>query len=443
MNATRVISGVVFLLTLAAFGVGRLSKGCDPVDASAAAATLPTAEEVSRRRHHALLSFAFRDPSLSSESRSLDFHDLETEKLSCEKGREPWSRAAMRSELDAFTKVFARAPRGPGGVNTHGSSFFHYFGLWMAVRSIRPTHIVESGCYRGVGTWFLRQAAGPDVKMTMISPEWPSVYVDQYPSSTYFCGTSRFLDFTEVDWTELLRGHDRSRTLIFFDDHQAAPRRVLEAARLGFKHVVFDDNYLPGAGDIFSLKQACHGDDRLWRLFGRLPRWLDNFGNPLPRGQPEWFPKRPTPPRSPKLSWMSRLLTPAQMATLYSVYNHTVKTYYEVPPVWAGPNRFGVPKRWWRMITPAPLLDNSEANQMIAKYKKSSSVKLKKAAEAQRYAHIVYAELVHDPQLLLPHEAPRAQPLKKMTTSTSRGWKGVELPFWVVNQTEFQWRYKP
>ena len=45
----------------------------------------------------------------------------------------------------------------------------------------------------------------------------------------------------------------RDQTFIFFDDHQAALRRAVDAARWGFRHVAFDDNYLPGASDNFAL----------------------------------------------------------------------------------------------------------------------------------------------------------------------------------------------
>lgn len=158
--------------------------------------------------------------------------------LRCAKGV-GFDRSLMRKELEEFTRVFKQRPGDQ--VNSGGASFFHYFGLWCAVRLLRPKHIIESGCYRGVGSWFLRQAAGPDVPMTFVTPDIPDIYVDNQSTTRYYSGPGKFVDFTEIDWTRD-RGLDaaaRQETLIFFDDHQAAPRRTLEAAQRGFRHLMF------------------------------------------------------------------------------------------------------------------------------------------------------------------------------------------------------------
>lgn len=259
----------------------------------------------------------------------------------------------------------------------------HYFALFFLVRTLRPLHIIESGCYKGLGSWVLRQAAGPQTRMTFISPEIPSLYVDRHNTTLHFWRDpdphtrgdwSHFKDFNELPWGEMLSPQERERTLVFFDDHQAALRRAVEAKRHGFHHVVFDDNYLPNMGDLLALKPLCHADGRLWRLLGAKPTWAENFGRPLLHGKTPWYP-------------LGAPLTWRQHASLVRVYNDTIRAYHELPPVWAGPNRFGVPRAWWDELTPAPLLDPPAARRFVQRHR------LGLQTEARRYTHIVHVEV--------------------------------------------------
>lgn len=60
------------------------------------------------------------------------------------------------------------------------------------------------------------------------------------------------LDFSTIDWRHL----DKEQTVAFLDDHQNAYKRVKTAKWFGFKHLIFDDNYPPSQGDVYSLKKA-------------------------------------------------------------------------------------------------------------------------------------------------------------------------------------------
>jgi hypothetical protein len=141
--------------------------------------------------------------------------------------------------------------------NRGDASFFHYFALWCTVKALKPKIIIESGINRGIGSWFLRQAAGTHVQMIFISPDDPGDYKDLEVSTKYFT-KNEFADFSKIPWLEVLPdASSREDALIFFDDHQSGVRRTHEANAFGFKHLVFDDNYLPGRGDNFSPKMVC------------------------------------------------------------------------------------------------------------------------------------------------------------------------------------------
>ena len=104
--------------------------------------------------------------------------------LTCAVGLPPWYHLDAAAELKLFAETFANRPG--DGVNKYGASFFHYFALWCTVKALNPKVIVESGINKGVGSWFLRQAAGHGVDMIFISPKAPSDYRDESERSRYF-----------------------------------------------------------------------------------------------------------------------------------------------------------------------------------------------------------------------------------------------------------------
>ena len=152
----------------------------------------------------------------------------------CSIGTPPWKTPL--EGLDDFLKIYARRP---GGNNNGGGSLFHYYALWNIIKSVRPSHIVESGAHRGVGTWFLRQSAGLDIPIIVITPHTPDIYVDK--NGRYFTDR-KFKDFNKINWHFV----NINTTLLFMDDHQSGFRRMQEAYVRGFRHMVFDDNYIPG-----------------------------------------------------------------------------------------------------------------------------------------------------------------------------------------------------
>ena len=277
-------------------------------------------------------------------------------KYTCSIGRPPWLNLDALKELEAFNKVFVRRP---GGVNKFGASFFHYFALWCTVRSLQPKFIIESGINQGVGSWFLRQAAGPAADMVFISPRNPGIYKDTKNTTRYFTEED-FLDFSKIGWDAIIPAARRADdAIIFFDDHQAGVRRIEEAREAGFKHLVFDDNYLPSFGDNLSPKMICLAP--IYPLLGATNfKFLDNFGK------------------------VAKNMSAESFYEFQGKFYQSIDVYAEFPPVWSGANRFGVQEEKWEKLTLDALFLESE----LAFVREVDF-----QAEARRYTHILYIQV--------------------------------------------------
>ena len=188
----------------------------------------------------------------------------------CWKGQPLVDRRFMLSELEEFLRVYAHRPVGE---NLRGTLFTHQFSLWCAVRKLKPRHIVESGIHEGRGTWILRQAA-PTAQLILLDPSGAELAYRDKRNDTIYYKARDFKDFKQVDWSRL--NLDLERSLVFFDDHQSAVRRTKEAYHLGFKYIMFDDNYIPSKYDNLSLKIAC--GLKLQFYSPRNLQYKDNFG---------------------------------------------------------------------------------------------------------------------------------------------------------------------
>ncbi|RZC57445.1 hypothetical protein C5167_004743 [Papaver somniferum] len=140
--------------------------------------------------------------------------------------------------------------------NTHSHSMIPPPRGWLAnlemltrTRWLKPDLMMESGAFKGHSTWVLRQAM-PDTPILSLTPRHPEKYLKKGPAyvdgnCTYFAGKD-FVDFGNVDWKNVMKKHgvtDLSWVLIFFDDHQNELKRLKQALKAGFKHLIFEDNY--------------------------------------------------------------------------------------------------------------------------------------------------------------------------------------------------------
>ena len=173
----------------------------------------------------------------------------------CVKGNPPVTKEWIKGQLKEFLAVLKKKPVED---EKFTSGVMHVFALWCMVRHLQPEYIVESGVHRGLGTWILRQAA-PNAKLVLLDPryllgnkDWTVHYIDTKPDTRYFVGPN-FTDFAQMDWKKYI---DPAKTFAYIDDHQNPVRRIQESSDMGFKHLMFDDNYWYG-GDMISLKVSC------------------------------------------------------------------------------------------------------------------------------------------------------------------------------------------
>ncbi|TKY48184.1 hypothetical protein E2542_SST25598 [Spatholobus suberectus] len=171
-----------------------------------------------------------------------------------------WTSKDLLKGLEEFVPIYETRPIKN---NLYGMGFDHSFGLWFIARWLKPDLMIESGAFKGHSTWVLRQAM-PDTPIISLSPRHPEKYLKKGPAyvdgnCTYYAGKD-FVDFGSVDWPKVMKKHrilDLSRVLIFFDDHQNELKRIEQALKAGFRHLVFEDNYDTGTGDHYSLRQIC------------------------------------------------------------------------------------------------------------------------------------------------------------------------------------------
>lgn len=164
-----------------------------------------------------------------------------TEKKPVTLGVPPCTVEELVGSLEEFAELYKRKPIED---NHGGMKAPQMFAAWFMARKLEPKFIIESGVWFGQGTWFFERAC-PSAQLICIDPNIQRI---QYKSKKAQYTTE---DFSKVDWKQHLSCSD---TLCFFDDHQNALERLKIATPMGFKHLMFEDNYPISQGDCVSLK---------------------------------------------------------------------------------------------------------------------------------------------------------------------------------------------
>ena len=238
-----------------------------------------------------------------SYAKTLNYPVLQdTETRICSKGPAPFTLDWLHTEFAQFARVYDKRP----AENRYGTKFAHQFAMWATIRHFQPKHIIESGIFKGLGTWMLRQAA-PHAQLILLDPKAEHLeYTDTHPDTKYFIQKD-FIDFNQIDFDKLFI--DKTQTLIYFDDHQNSIKRVQQAYKKGFRIVMFDDNNEEGTYsnplDSTSLRQAI--SLVLGTNTTEVTHLIDNFGQ------------------------IREPLTQQHIKVFNETLNRMVEQYYELP----------------------------------------------------------------------------------------------------------------
>ena len=164
-------------------------------------------------------------------------------KLSHSVGEMPFDREEMVDALPEFAELYESRPIRD---NQGGQLATQLFYSWFVAKKLQPRVIIESGVYKGQGTWAFENAC----------PTSQLICLDPYPQYEAGFKSDKAIyihhDFNQVDWSTV----NKDDALCFFDDHQNSVHRLMHAALQGFTKFMFEDNYPPGQGDCVSLKQV-------------------------------------------------------------------------------------------------------------------------------------------------------------------------------------------
>lgn len=245
------------------------------------------------------------------------------------------TKFASQDLLDSLDEFYSLYISRPIKDNNGGMKSPHMFNAWYAVKSLKPEYLIESGVWKGLGTWFFEKAS-PDTKIISIDPS-PHFRIYSSPNASYHT-----TDFLDIDWSPL----PKENSLIFFDDHQNFLERLKSAQVSGFKRVMTEDNYPYQQGDCYTPKKILANCDYVIDLAGKR----------------NWFKKNDAD---------------------LKYFQDNVTVYQEMPPIFKPEtNRWG--DKWDdNYPTPEPLLTVAD----FLKYPEF-------AAECKDYTWICYLELV-------------------------------------------------
>ena len=165
-------------------------------------------------------------------------------------------RADGTTLMDDFLAVYAARP---DKTNLCGIRVNHAMALFLGVRRLRPSLVVESGVNAGQSTYFIR-AASNTTRIFAIDPlEKPICnqqerWIDASGLTTYFTGET-FVDLVDLDWKGMIERKevDPARTLVFLDDHLHVYDRIQAMMQHGIRHFICEDNYKAGEGALFVM----------------------------------------------------------------------------------------------------------------------------------------------------------------------------------------------
>lgn len=179
--------------------------------------------------------------------------------------------------MDEFIQVYKNRP---DPVNLCGIRINHALALFLAVKRIQPTLVVESGVNAGVSTYFIR-AASPTTKIFAIDPLDKPIcgqgerWIDSSQNTINYTGKN-FVDLMALDWKGMVtrKEIDLDKTLVFIDDHLHAFKRIASVMKFGVRHVVVEDNYKVNEGATPQDKKSTPKQMFYGKRWEREGNWL-------------------------------------------------------------------------------------------------------------------------------------------------------------------------
>ncbi len=153
----------------------------------------------------------------------------------------------IKKEIPNFYELYKKSPFKQ---NLGGMGASHMFACYFLLKKLNPSIVIELGVWKGGSTWLIENTL-PNAKIISLDPN--------LKKQRYISKNAKYIkkDFGLLNWDKI----PKEKTLIIFDDHQNALKRVKQAKKFGFKHLIFDDNNPPSyrignaLGDFYSIKK--------------------------------------------------------------------------------------------------------------------------------------------------------------------------------------------
>lgn len=168
--------------------------------------------------------------------------------------------------------------------NDGGMKFPQLFGMYCFLKEVNPSLVIESGIWRGLGTWMIEKTL-PDADVISFDI---NLSFRNYISEdvTYIKN-----DVSNMDWDSFFIDFPEKsldNTLLFLDDHVDFSSRLDFLEKVNMKYVIYEDNYPPQQGDCISPKQILESsliEDNVKQKFSSLVKECFEF-------PPIWLPEK-------------------------------------------------------------------------------------------------------------------------------------------------------